>query len=505
MQGAALPGPLAAVIVFLSSAAVLVLEILAGRLLAPYIGVTLETFTGIIGVVLAGIALGTWLGGRIADRVDPRRVLPHTLILGGATAIMAVPLIRLIGPGLAGSGPAGVVTLATVGFLIPAALLSAASPLVVKIVLTDLAMTGHVVGRLSAIGTAGSLVGVFVTGFVLIAAFPTTPVIIATGLGAVAGGCALWWGLGRSHRVLVAMGVVLAGVASGTAATAASPCQIETAYFCARVEADPNRIGGRTLYLDTLRHSYVDLEDPTHLQFNYIEVFADLAAILETRIETGIDGAPHSSQGLRVLHIGGGGFTFPRYLEVTRPDSTNLVLEIDAALVDLATSQLGLKLSDRLTVEVGDARTALRALTAEHADLVIGDAFGGLAVPWHLTTREFASEVRRVLQPSGLYAVNVIDRPPLRFIKAEVATLATVFTHVAVVAPPAYLRGEMGGNFVVVASDSPIDAGAIRSLLKARGAREEVLSDPVEVAQWVGRAQVLTDDHAPVDQLITTR
>jgi spermidine synthase len=190
---------------------------------------------------------------------------------------------------------------------------------------------------------------------------------------------------------------------------------------------------------------------------------------------------------------------------VTRPDSTNLVLEIDAALVDLATSQLGLKLSDRLTVEVGDARTALRALTAEHADLVIGDAFGGLAVPWHLTTREFASEVRRVLQPSGLYAVNVIDRPPLRFIKAEVATLATVFTHVAVVAPPAYLRGEMGGNFVVVASDSPIDAGAIRSLLKARGAREEVLSDPVEVAQWVGRAQVLTDDHAPVDQLITTR
>jgi spermidine synthase len=488
-----MPGPLAAVIVFLSSAAVLVLEILAGRLLAPYIGVTLETFTGIIGVVLAGIALGTWLGGRVADRVDPRRVLPHTLILGGATAILAVPLIRWIGPGLTGSGPTGVVTLTTVGFLIPAALLSAASPLVVKIVLTDLALTGHVVGRLSAIGTAGSLVGVFVTGFVLIAAFPTTPVIIATGLGAVIGGGALWWWLGRSHRLFVAIGVVLAALASGAAVRAESPCQIESAYFCARVEADPNRIGGRTLFLDTLRHSYVDLEDPTHLQFNYIEVFADLAATVT---------AP---EGLQVLHIGGGGFTFPRYVDAVWPNSTNHVLEIDPTLVDLATSQLGLVLSDRLTAEVGDARTALRALPAGELDLVIGDAFGGLAVPWHLTTREFTTEVARVLRPQGLYAVNVIDRPPLKFVKAELATLAAVFTHVAVAAPPDYLRAEWGGNFVLIASDRPIDAAAISSLLTARAAREMLLHDPAEVAQWIGGARVLTDDHAPVDQLITTR
>jgi SAM-dependent methyltransferase len=503
MQGSALPGPLAAVIVFFSSAAVLVLEILAGRLLAPYIGVTLETFTGIIGVVLAGIALGTWVGGRIADRVDPRRVLPHTLILGGATAIMAVPLIRWIGPGLTGSGPTGVVTLTTVGFLIPAALLSAASPLVVKIVLTDLALTGHVVGRLSAIGTAGSLVGVFVTGFVLIAAFPTTPVIIATGLAAVASGCALWWGLGRSHRALVALGVALAVVASGTAATAASPCQIESAYFCARVEADPNRIGGRTLFLDTLRHSYVDLEDPTHLQFNYIEVFADLAATIDAAT---IDAeTTDAKEGLQVLHIGGGGFTFPRYVEAVWPNSTNLVLEIDPTLVDLATSRLGLVLSDRLSVRVGDARTALRSLPAAQLDLVIGDAFGGLAVPWHLTTREFTDEVARVLRPEGLYAVNVIDRPPSRFVKAELATLSAVFAHVAVLAPPAYLRGEMGGNFVLVASDTPLDAATIRSLLEARGAREVLLIDPADLARWIDGARVLTDDHAPVDQLITVR
>lgn len=498
-----MPGALATVIVFLTSAAVLVLEILAGRLLAPYIGVTLETFTGIIGVVLAGIALGTWLGGRIADRVDPRRVLPHTVILGGALAIAAVPLIRWLGPSLSGTGPTGVVVLTTVGFLVPSALLSAASPLVVKIVLNDLALTGHVVGRLSAIGTAGSLVGVFITGFVLIAAFATTPVIIATGLGLVAGGVWLWWYLrrldhDRSHRggagkFFVIGGVIFALLASGAAVTASGPCQIESAYFCARVEPDPNRIGGRTLYLDTLRHSYVDLDDPTHLQFNYIEVFADLAAVID---------AP---AGLRSVHIGGGGFTFPRYLDVIQPDSSNLVLEIDGVLLDLARSDLGLVTSDRLEVRIGDARTAVRGLPDDDVDLIIGDAFGGLAVPWHLTTREFVTDVARVLRPEGLYALNVIDRPPNRFAKAEVATIAAVFAHVGVIAPTEYLSDRDGGNFVVIASQSPIDGVAIEALLTARNAREVLLIEPAEISDWIAGAMVLTDDHAPVDQLITTR
>jgi spermidine synthase len=376
---------------------------------------------------------------------------------------------------------------------VPSALLSAASPLVVKIVLTDLALTGHVVGRLSAIGTAGSLVGVFVTGFLLIAAFATTPVIIVTGLGLVAGGIWLWGYFGRFHTLIVAGGLVLAVVATGSAVTATGPCQIESAYFCARVEPDPNRIGGRTLFLDTLRHSYVDLEDPTHLQFNYIEVFADIAATID---------AP---TGLRTLHIGGGGFTFPRYLDVVRPDSHNLVLEIDAVLLDLARSELGLVTSDRLKVRVGDARTAVRELSDGDIDLVIGDAFGGLAVPWHLTTREFVTDVARVLHPEGLYALNVIDRPPNRFVKAEVATIAAVFAHVGLIAPPEYLNDLDGGNFVVVASHSPIDVAAIEALLATRQAREVVLSEPSQIATWLAGAQVLTDDHAPVDQLITIR
>jgi MFS family permease len=292
---------LASLVVFITSGAVLVLEILAGRLLAPYVGVTLQTFTAIIGVVLAGIALGTWLGGGIADRVDPRRLVAPSVVLGGALAIGSVPVIRVLGSGNP-SGPASAVVLATLAFFLPSAVLSATHPLVVKLQLRDLAATGHVVGRLSAIGTAGSLVGTFVTGFLLVAAFATTPTILVIGGSLVVGGIALWVHLGRPRDAGATLSAAgLAVVAALVTLAVDGPCETETAYYCARVEADADRPTGRTLWLDTLQHSYVDLADPTHLEFTYVQLLGDVADTMA---------AP--GEPLDVIHIGGGGFTFPR-------------------------------------------------------------------------------------------------------------------------------------------------------------------------------------------------
>ena len=120
-----MPPLLAAVLVFATSGAILVLEILAGRLLAPYVGVTLETYTGIIGTVLAGISLGTWLGGRAADRTDPRRLLGPLLVVGGALALLVVPAISLVSALRPGSGPAAIVLFSAAAFFAPAAVLSA--------------------------------------------------------------------------------------------------------------------------------------------------------------------------------------------------------------------------------------------------------------------------------------------------------------------------------------------------------------------------------------------
>ncbi|HQW74813.1 MAG TPA: fused MFS/spermidine synthase, partial [Ornithinibacter sp.] len=169
----------AAALVFGSSAAVLVVELAALRLLAPYLGLTLETSTIVIGIALAAIATGSWAGGRAADIMPPRRALGPLLAVSGV-AVAATPfLVRAAGE-TGGSGAA--LLMAIVAILVPGALLSAVSPMVTKLVLTDLAETGSVVGRLSGIGTVGAIAGTVLTGFVFLAALPVSSVLVATGV-----------------------------------------------------------------------------------------------------------------------------------------------------------------------------------------------------------------------------------------------------------------------------------------------------------------------------------
>jgi spermidine synthase len=487
-----MPPSLASLIVFGTSAGVLVLEILAGRLLAPYVGVTLETYTGIIGTVLAGIALGSWRGGRLADHRDPRTLLGPTIALGGLLALACLPIVRFFGPAFAGRDPLAIVTLAFLGFFAPAAVLSAVTPMVVKVQLDSLRMTGRTVGRLSAVGTVGALFGTFVTGFVLLAAFPTPPIVIAVGVALVAAGVALWTWLprqdsGPQQPPVIAGAIALAalGLYVGT------PCELETAYFCATVLPDDENASGRLLILDTLRHSYVDLEDPTHLEFDYARSIIDV-----------VDAHFPAEQRLDALHIGGGGFTLPRYLAATRPGTDSLVLELDPELIRLARDELGLRTSAQLEARAGDARLGITQLPSDSRDVVVGDAFGGLAVPWHLTTTEFIAEVDRVLRPGGLYVLNLIDHPPSAFARAETATLAAAFPETAVIAPPLQLERRVGGNFVLAAG--PLDADRIRERLAARDAEETVVAG-AQRERFAGDAPVLTDDYAPVDQLLEPR
>jgi spermidine synthase len=212
-----------------------------------------------------------------------------------------------------------------------------------------------------------------------------------------------------------------------------------------------------------------------------------------------------AGQPLDALHLGGGGFTMPRYLEATRPGTDNEVYEIDGELVRLDERELGLALSPSLRASVGDARMLIGTRPSASADLVVGDAFGHLVVPWHLATREMAAGIRRVTRPAGIYVQNVIDYPPLRFIRAEVATVAAEFPHVALVAPESSLAGETGSNFLIVASPSPLPLQRIRaSLASDDGGRPVSLLDGAELDAFVGDAPVLTDEFAPVDQLLAT-
>jgi spermidine synthase len=491
-----LPVGLAMLVEFLTSACVLVLEIVAGRLLAPYVGVTLETTSAIIGTVLAGIALGTWLGGVLSDRFDPGTVLPVAIVLGGASSFLILPVVR----GIAANtdrGPSSAVVLAGVGFLIPAVVLSAVGPLLIRQQLTSLHTAGTTVARISALGTVGAIGGSFITGFYLVAEFSTTAIVNGVGgFLVVMGILVALWGRRRPVRVL-AVPLVLTGGAGFAGATSTSVCQRETPYVCASVIVDDARPNGRILVLDDLWHSYVDLRDPTHLEFEYIQALASTADSI------GRPGAP-----LRALHIGGGGFTMPRYIEATRPGSTSVILERDPDLVDIGRTRLGFRPGPSMRVVVGDARVTLLDQPTASWDLVIGDAFGGEAAPWHLATREFLQDIRRALVPGGVYAMNIIDYPPLEFLRAELRTIRSVFGHAALISTRPALDGQTGANFVIVASDEPIDAAAIRTAQSGRSTPLQVLDGDAVLDRFQngfpGRAVLLTDDYGPADQLFRT-
>ena len=200
-------GPVAAgALVFGASAAVLVVELTALRLLAPYLGLTLETSTLVIGMALTAIALGAWAGGQAADRMPPRRAL-GPLLAGSGIAVALMPfLVR--GAGEA-AGASGALLMAMVAILVPGALLSAVPPMVTKLRLTDLAETGTVVGRLSGLGTVGAIVGTVLTGYVFIAAIPVSTVLVGLGILLVAAAVAV------ELRVRGARVAVLAGGAAG--------------------------------------------------------------------------------------------------------------------------------------------------------------------------------------------------------------------------------------------------------------------------------------------------
>jgi spermidine synthase len=380
-----------------------------------------------------------------------------------------------------GGGELAIVGVSVLALLPPAAVLSAVTPTVARLQLREVRTGGTVFGRLSAWATAGALAGTFATGFVLVPLLAVSTSVLATGALLVITGLGVGLrsrgtGLGNSAAI-----TVFSLAAGALTAAAGTPCDAESTYHCARVESDPGRAGGRELVLEDISHSYVDLDDPRHLEFNYTRWIGDA-----------IDAMAPRRDPLDAVFVGGGGFTLPRYLAATRPGSRSRVLEVDGELVDLARERLGLRTSPDLRVTVGDARVELRDELSASADLVVGDAFGGRNVPWHLTTSEWVADVRRVLRPGGLFAVNVIDQQPLNLLKAETATLLDAFADVRLVALP----GPAGGNQVLLASDRPL--GTVRST--SRGART---LGRTAVQRFAEGAEVLRDDYAPADQLLS--
>jgi spermidine synthase len=212
----------------------------------------------------------------------------------------------------------------------------------------------------------------------------------------------------------------------------------------AELVPDPDRAAARMLLLDGYPQSYVDPNDPVHLEFEYVRRLASI-----------VDTAAPVAAPLGVLHLGGGALTLPRYVAATRPRSTQRVVERDAALTALVRRELPLPRDADIRVRADDARAAVEAYRAARFDLVIGDVYGAAQVPGRLTSLEYAHQVARLLRPDGIYAVNLADGPPLAFARGQVATLCAVFADVCLLAEPGVLRRRRFGNVILAAATRP--------------------------------------------------
>ncbi|MGW7606359.1 spermidine synthase [Streptomyces sp. NPDC054766] len=208
---------------------------------------------------------------------------------------------------------------------------------------------------------------------------------------------------------------------------------------------DRDRARAWTLLIDGAPQSHVDLDDPAYLSFEY-----------QRRLGHVIDLVAPPGKPVQVVHLGGGALSLARYTAATRPRSTQQVVERDAALVQLIRRELPLDPNARIRVRSTDAREGLAKVPDGWADLVIADVFSGARTPAHLTSVEFVSEVRRTVKDSGVYAANLADGPPLAHLRGQIATVASVFPELALVADPTVLRGKRFGNAVLVASGRPL-------------------------------------------------
>ena len=590
-------------IVFMASCCTMVLELVAGRILAPFIGVSLYTWTSIIGVCLAGISIGNFLGGVLADKAGSRRTLGLILLGGGLFSLVILPLAALdLTNVIPREGPFGardfwlitrIVVVTALLFLPPTLILGMVSPIVIKLALTDLRQTGSIAGKIYAFSTVGSIVGTFLTGFYLVSAFGTRTIVLGVAIILIAmafifgdlfsaardsfGGNkapgspdekpstvsqSLLMAVGLAVVLLVAVtigysrvgdsmlsrglfglgvgtltAVLIYSVASastrgpwsatgnvlgvlaivGALATVfwinprqafaearpdalESPCYKETNYFCIKVidpdPTDPHQIA--SLVLDHLIHSYNSLNEPAYLKYGYIKVYADMIEYVAQKYPT-----------YSAFFVGGGGYTLPRQMETLRPDARIVVSEIDPGVTETNFERLGVDRNTRIITHNADAREVVQAYQGnEKFDLVFGDAFNDLQIPYHLTTKEFAQQVRSILKDDGLYLALVIDK--LRggqFIPAYTRTVKEVFPYVYILNDAPSWSSPFPNTYLVAASATPIDMDRVKAIKNGQGPNGGPLVNvmPMDLMdEWLRNTPsvILTDDYAPADNLV---
>jgi spermidine synthase len=473
-------------LVFGAGIGALATEISASRLLAPYFGSSTIVWANLIGIVLASLALGYWLGGRIADR-RPVPSLLGFIVLVSAVFVAAIPFVAepfldLTVEGLDEASVGAVVGSFVAVLLLcapPVVLLGMVSPFAIRLAVSSIETAGAVAGRLYALSTAGSLLGTFLPALVLIPAIGTQRTFLVVAALLAVSSCFL---LGARYLVVAALLAALVAIPPGTVKAKEGLLHEETSYhqYIQVVEEDDGR---RLLYLNegVAVHSVWRRDDV--LTGGVWDAFLALPPLLGRPLE-------------RVAILGNAAGTTARALSVYYPEAEIDGVELDPAVSDVGRRYFGMAENPRLTIHDEDARPFLRS-TDERYDLVVVDAYRQPYVPFYLATREFFALVRERLEPGGIVALNVAAVPDdERLVRAVGRTLGAEI-------PQALEWPVLRFNTIVLGLTEPLSrderARRLRDGPADLAPLRELLARDAAPLESSGR--VWTDDHAPVEWL----
>ncbi len=504
--------------VFVTSFCIMVLELVAGRLIARHLGSSLYTWTSVIGVVLTGITIGNYLGGRIADRFDATKALAGLLGISSIACVSIVVLNNLTGQWRwlwMFNWPMRVFTHVALMFLLPSTLLGMVTPVVAKMALDKGLATGRTVGNIYACGAAGSIAGTFAAGFFLISTIGTTAIIwiVAAILLLMA---VLYWKKARILHlwaiVFVAL-ITIAATPSGWAAKTGTLLALrknidpkiiyedESQYCYIAVKKVSEYPDVRKFLQDKLKHSEIAMDDISDLRYFYAKIYAAVT-----------EGLSAEKKRLSTLNIGGGGYVFPRYLQSLWPKSRIDVAEIDPSVTEAAIQAFGLDRNTEINTFTMDARNYVDQLLQQEQngkppvryDFIYEDAFNNYSVPYQLTTFQFNEKLHKLLTDDGVYMINMIDMfDSGLFLGAIINTLEKTFPFVYAVTRKDLAKA-CRNTYVVIAAKKDIDVqGICQKNSRTSYGLWHLDEDDLQILKNKTKGLILTDDYAPVENLIS--
>ena len=506
------------VTIFFTSVCVMMMEIVAGRLAARHIGSSLYTWTAVIGVILGGITLGYYLGGRLADSFATRKTIGLLLAASSGACIAAIILNNLMGEWTflwRMEMAQRVLCHIAIVFFIPSMLMGAVSPLAVKMALQSRQDSGRTVGRMYALGAAGSILGTFLAGFWLIGTIGTVNTLWVTAgillvIALIYQPRAVWIYIYAITVVfLAAAGTINLKQAQyiGSAMSLRQPrepdmlYETESQYSYVAVRQLSAQPDERVFIQDNMKsHSRIIIGKIRDLRFFYVRVYGAV-----TRK------AAAGKEKLRTLSIGGGGYVFPRYILDLWPGSSVDVAEIDPAVTEAAMQAFGLPRDTPIRTINLDGRNYVDELLEKKRrgkpipqyDFIYMDAFNDLSVPFQLVTRQFNEKIFDVLAADGIYLTNIIDMyNGGKVVTSFVATIKKTFPYIYVVTEQSDYN--LPVNYIVVAGKRPVNLENINTEENLADA-ELLVSDGNELSMFEKKTNwiVLDDDYIPVENFMT--